>query len=100
MQRMSEYAVMPPEELASDLEARALDCLVIGDGALRYADVFAGNDRVQLGTVGNAYPSAAALVELAQPRALREEFVQPAEIEPMYLRKADAKINWAVRESA
>ena len=34
----------------------------------------------------------AALVELAQPRALREEFVQPWELEAMYLRKSDAEI--------
>jgi len=26
--------------------------------------------------------------------------VQPNEIEPMYLRKADARINWEQRESA
>jgi tRNA A37 threonylcarbamoyladenosine modification protein TsaB len=62
--------------------------------------VFAGNDRVELGTVGAAYPSPSALVELAQPRAVREEFVQPSEIEPMYLRKADARINWEMRETA
>ena len=34
------------------------------------------------------------MVELAQPRAVREEFVQPWELEPLYLRKSDAEINW------
>jgi tRNA threonylcarbamoyladenosine biosynthesis protein TsaB len=100
VQRMSDYAVMAPDDLASDLVARSGDCLLVGDGALRYADVFAGNDQIELGTAGNAFPSAASLVELAQPRAVREEFVQPSEIEPLYLRMADAKINWATRESA
>ena len=100
LQRVSDYVVVTPDDLASDLEARADECLVVGDGALRYADVFAGNDRVELGTVGSAYPSPSALVELAQPRAVREEFVQPSEIEPMYLRKADARINWEMRETA
>ena len=38
--------------------------------------------------------SAASLVELAHPKALREEFVQPWELEPLYLRKSDAEINW------
>jgi tRNA threonylcarbamoyladenosine biosynthesis protein TsaB len=33
-------------------------------------------------------------VELAHPQALREEFVQPWELEPLYLRKSDAEINW------
>lgn len=100
MQRLTEFSVVTPAELASDLEATTDDSLVIGDGALRYASLFSGNSRVELGTVGNAYPSATSLVELAQPRALREEFVHASEIEPLYLRKADAQINWITRESA
>jgi tRNA threonylcarbamoyladenosine biosynthesis protein TsaB len=98
VQRMSPYEVMIPDDLASDLVARREDCLLIGDGATRYAEVFAGNDQIELVTSGTAYPSATALVELAQPRVLREEFVHGSEIEPLYLRKADARINWAVRE--
>ena len=54
---------------------------------------------IEFGTVGNAYPSARALVELAHPKALREEFVQPSELAPLYLRKADAEINWDARPS-
>ena len=60
-----------------------------------YVDV----DAIEMAGVGNAYPSASALVELAQPRALREEFVQPSELQPLYLRKSDAEINWDLRES-
>ena len=30
-------------------------------------------------------------------RAMREEFVQPWELEPVYLRQPDAQINWATR---
>ncbi len=52
---------------------------------------------VELGPVGNQWPSAADLVELAHPKALREEFVQPWELEPLYLRKSDAEINWDAR---
>ena len=98
LQRMSPYAVMSPDDLASELVAHDDECLLIGEGALRYADTFTDNDHIELGTVGSAFPSAAALVELAHPRALREEFVQPNEIEPLYLRKADAAINWASRQ--
>lgn len=100
VQRQSDFAVMTPADLASDLEAHAAECLLVGDGAVRYADVFAGNDRVEFGGVGTAYPSVTALLELVHPRAVREEFVQPGEIHPLYLRKADARINWAMRESA
>ena len=41
-----------------------------------------------------AHPSAAPLVQLAHARALREEWVNPWEIQPLYLRPPDAQINW------
>ena len=34
----------------------------------------------------------------AQGRAMGEEFVQPWELEPVYLRQPDAEINWSTRE--
>jgi len=68
--------------------------LLVGDGALRYADAFAGMSHVEPASVGHAHPSAAALVELAQPRVQREEFVQPWELPLMYLRQADADAQW------
>ena len=78
--------------------AFALLCLVVGDGALRYPSVFAEAARTDFGDLGDAYPSAAALVELAHPKAIREEFVPPWELRPLYLRKADAEINWETRD--
>ena len=47
-----------------------------------------------------AHPSAAPLGQLAHARALREEWVNPWEIQPLYLRAPDAKINWSTRASA
>jgi len=102
IQRLGGYSVMTSAELADDLAARGEDALLVGDGALRYADVLSGaNDEgnIEIGGIGVAYPSATDLVELAHPRALREEFVQPRELEPMYLRKSDAEINWDKRAS-
>ena len=49
---------------------------------------------------GDAHPSSATLVQLAHARALREEWVSPSEIRPVYLRQPDAQINWASRTSA
>lgn len=99
VQRLSEPRACRPEALAGDLQAQREPALLVGDGALRYAqDLDDDLAQVEFGTLGNAYPSATDLVELAQPRALREEFVQPSEIEALYLRKADAEINWVSRE--
>jgi tRNA threonylcarbamoyladenosine biosynthesis protein TsaB len=98
VQRLGDYRVGKAEELAAEIVASKEEALLIGDGALRYTDAFADLANVETATVGNAYPSAAALVELAQPRAIKEEFVQPSELAPLYLRKSDAEVNWDLRE--
>ena len=101
IQRLSEPRVGTADELANELRATREEALLVGDGALRYADVFTQDDgQVELGTVGTQWPSAEHLVELAHPRAVMEEFVNARELSPLYLRKADAEINWAARESA
>jgi tRNA threonylcarbamoyladenosine biosynthesis protein TsaB len=94
VQRVTEPAVGSAEKVAAELAARGEEVLLVGDGALRYAPTFATLDHAEPATVGTAYPSANALVELAQPRVEREEFVQPWEVEPMYLRQADVDPAW------
>ena len=99
IQRLSEPRVGTAEDLANELRANREEALLVGDGALRYAEVLAEDSgQIELGQVGTLWPSAADLVELAQPRALREEFVQPWELEPLYLRKSDAEINWDAKQ--
>jgi tRNA threonylcarbamoyladenosine biosynthesis protein TsaB len=44
-----------------------------------------------------AHPSARPLVQLAHAKALREDWINPWDLEPLYLRKPDAEINWATR---
>lgn len=97
IQQMSEPRVTSPTELAADLLATGEDCLLIGDGALRYRDEFEGNVRIEFADQAAAYPSADALVALAHPRAVREEFVAASELHPLYLRKPDAEVNWTTR---
>jgi tRNA threonylcarbamoyladenosine biosynthesis protein TsaB len=100
VQRLSDYRLQPPAELACELEASGDECLVVGDGAVRHADLLAVDSRIELGGLGYAYPQASALVELSHPRALREEFVQPRDLRVLYLRKSDAEINWDQRRAA
>lgn len=94
VQRLSEMRCGSPEELCSEIQATGEECLAIGDGALRYAESLADVHRVEIEDAGLAFPSPAALVQLAHARALREEFVNPWELRPLYLRKADAEVNW------
>ena len=97
VQRISDYRVGSAEELRNDIAAAGEDALLVGDGALRYREVFEGDRGIEFGGVGAAYPSATDLVELAHPRAVREEFVSAGEVSAMYLRRADAEINWSAR---
>ena len=94
VQRLSTYHMGRPEDLESELVARGEESLVVGDGPLRYPDLISDRSGVDVGGPTTLYPSAAALVELAHPRAMREEFVSASVLEPLYLRKTDAEINW------
>jgi tRNA threonylcarbamoyladenosine biosynthesis protein TsaB len=100
VQRLSAHQLGTPDDLASEILARGDDCLLVGDGALRYREVFDGLTRVEIVDDSFAFPSATSLVQLAHSQALREQFVNLSDVQPMYLRKPDAEINWATRESA
>ena len=94
VQRLSDYQLGTPEDLTSELVARGEDVLLVGDGPLRYSEELAEGVQGEVGGFDDAHPSAAALVELAHPRAIREEFTAASMLEPLYLRRTDAEINW------
>lgn len=98
VQRITEPEVASPADLASDLDATGEEVLLAGDGALRHHGSFDTIRRVELADHGEAYPLAGSLVQLAHARALREEFVNPTEVVPIYLRQPDAEINWTTRD--
>ena len=100
VQRVTEYRVSPPDEVASELLARAEETLAVGDGALRYAGQLEAISHIDVAGRGDAYPSADVLLELAHPLALREEFVQSGDLRPLYMRTADVRINWSERAGA
>jgi tRNA threonylcarbamoyladenosine biosynthesis protein TsaB len=97
VQRLTDYQVGSPADLVSELVASGEDSLLVGDGPQRYPEIFAEATGTEAGGPFTAHPSAAALVELAHPLAMREEFVQSWELQPLYLRKTDAEINWQRR---
>ena len=98
LQQVGPPQVGPVDELVADLLARSQEALCVGDGALRYrAEIL---DGFHCEIADDAHPSAGPLVQLAHAKALREEWVSPAEIRPVYLRQPDAQINWASRASA
>lgn len=98
IQRLGDPQIGSADDLASELLATGEECLLVGDGARRYADEFEEVSRVEIAENGLAYPSASSLVQLAHARALREDFVNPWELQPVYLRQADAEIGWQQRQ--
>jgi tRNA threonylcarbamoyladenosine biosynthesis protein TsaB len=100
VQRLGPPTVGSVDDLIGELAAAPEEVLCVGDGALRHRARLAELHRVELAEQWLAFPSAAPLVQLAHARALREEWVAADGVEPMYLRRPDAEINWSTREMA
>jgi tRNA threonylcarbamoyladenosine biosynthesis protein TsaB len=97
VQRVGDLQVGTVQQLAAELEATGEETLVIGDGALRYRAELAHVDGAEIAGPDLAWPDAADLAELAVPRFVREQTQQPPDLQPIYLRQADAKIGWETR---
>lgn len=95
VQRITAHQVGSPDDLASEILASGEECLLVGDGALRYREVFEGLKKIEIVEEGFAHPSASSLVMLAHAQALREQWVKPWDLQPLYLRRPDAEINWS-----
>lgn len=97
VQRVTEPRCGRLDDFIGDVMPRGHDLVCVGDGALRYRDEIEAELRCDVAEQFLSRPSAAPLVQLAHARALREEWVNPWEIQPMYLRLPDAQINWQSR---
>jgi len=89
------YEVHHPDHLAAELQALPGEVLAVGNGAMLYRHVLEEiGSRIEFASSIVAHPDAAALVELAVPRFLREEHDRLFDVVPLYLRKSDAEIAW------
>ena len=96
--RETDRMVLRPDHLVAELEALAGEVLCVGNGAILYRrEIEELGTRVEFASPAVAHPDAAALVELAIPRFLREEFDRVFDVVPLYLRKSDAEIAWDQR---
>lgn len=92
VQRVSDYLLGTPDDLAAELSARGEDAVLCGDGALRFRRDFEDHDLCDLAGPGHSTPDLTALIELACARVAREQFVPARDVHPMYLRKSDAEL--------
>jgi tRNA threonylcarbamoyladenosine biosynthesis protein TsaB len=100
VQRVTDYEVGAPDDLVADLVAAGDDVLLAGEGALRYRQELAEVDRAEQAGASFAFPGGGALVELATARMEREDFSSPWDVQPLYLRRSDAEIEWERREAS
>jgi tRNA threonylcarbamoyladenosine biosynthesis protein TsaB len=99
--RDSGFEVGAPDRLTADLEARAEETILVGNGALVYRRELAeAGNHVEFASAAYAFPAATALVELAIPRFQREDFDRLYDVKPYYVRKSDAEIAWDQRRRA
>jgi tRNA threonylcarbamoyladenosine biosynthesis protein TsaB len=95
IQRMTEYRVERPENLAIGIASRPEEVLLVGNGALLYRELFQDLGSVaEIGTMSHAFPSSRSLVELALPRMFREDFDSLYDLKPLYLRRSAKRIQW------
>ena len=92
--QLSAPRVGPPTDLLAEItspdDQESSDILIVGDGALRYADLLAVSHVVIAGAEMR-FPSPGAVALLGRQRALAGEAVPPEQVEALYLRSPDAK---------
>jgi tRNA threonylcarbamoyladenosine biosynthesis protein TsaB len=95
VQRMTDYRVDKPGNLAVGLASRPEEVLLVGNGAHLHSDVFAElGTLVELGSMNDSLPDSRSLVELSLPRLFREDFDSPYDLSPLYLRRSARRIQW------
>ena len=84
--------LVTPEEFQALLDADRNDTLIVGEWQTLPDGAFRGLHRARKGRP--RYPSADVLLEIAEMRAAQGEFSRPEDLQPIYLRDPDARINW------
>jgi tRNA threonylcarbamoyladenosine biosynthesis protein TsaB len=96
--RQTDFDVGSPSRLTAELEARPEDVLLVGNAGLVYRrELEEAGKHVEFASAAYSFPAATALVELAIPRFMREDFDRVYDLKPYYVRKSDAEIAWDKR---
>lgn len=94
--RTGEFQVGGLRKLRAEIQGQGGEVLLVGHGALLFRHQL-DDPKVEFGSMASAFPRAASLVELAMPRLFRGDSDRLLEIEPQYMRRSTAEINWDKR---
>lgn len=97
--RLSDYLVGSPESVATEIESMADPVLLVGQGSLRYKEILSSVSQSHFAGSAVAFPLLQSLFEIAFPVAFSEAFVSPEEVDVIYVREADARVNFDVRRA-
>ena len=92
-EQIAEHASARPDEAPVEVETPAQGrepILLVGEGALRYADLLAVPPHTELAAAELRFPSPAAVALLGRVRAVAGDVVSPEAVQPVYLRSHDA----------
>lgn len=90
--RESVTELMGPDVLRAALESTGEDSLLVGDVGGLPDGFFRGMHHVKAGKP--RYPYAVALAEIGAGKFERDDYPQPDDIRPVYMREPDVTINW------
>jgi len=90
--RLGEYLVISPEALCTRIDGPVV---LLGDGAAIYGDLFQEKlgDRLTVLPANAYFPRAATIGSLALDMWRKQEFLDPAGAEPIYIRPSEAELN-------
>jgi tRNA threonylcarbamoyladenosine biosynthesis protein TsaB len=73
------------------------EVVVVGDGAIRYSEALSEIPGLTMGDASLASPPVSALAAIGVALAMAGNFENPLTLAPLYVRQADARINWTSR---
>lgn len=90
-QQQGEYLVSSPEDLCARINEPVV---MVGDGVTVYGTLFRDKlgDLLRIPPAGVYFPRAAAIGLLARDKWRKEEFLDPATAEPIYIRASEAEL--------
>lgn len=85
--------IVSPEELKDMIDSDGSDSVVVGDVDAMPDGFLTGLLRSKQGRP--RYPSADVIIEYATMAAARDDFSASEQVQPLYMREPDVRINWA-----